>query len=104
MDPTTTLGDMLVRGAAAITRLAVGADGQVLAADHTQLNGIKWAAATGTGGVPTTRQIIAGPGLSGGGTLGGRTSPSRPTCSPVQGARATWFSLSSDISTAGEFV
>jgi hypothetical protein len=41
-DPTTTLGDLLVRGAAAVTRLGVGTNGQVLTADSTQALGVKW--------------------------------------------------------------
>ena len=45
-DPTTTLGDLIVRGASApATRLAVGTDGQVLTADSAQTLGVKWAAA-----------------------------------------------------------
>src|SRR5215471_11217501 len=44
-DPTTTKGDLIVRGAAAPpTRLGVGADGQLLTADSTQALGVKWAA------------------------------------------------------------
>ena len=67
-DPTTTLGDLIVRGSAAPpSRLAVGSNGQVLTADSTQTLGVKWAAAAG--GVPTTRQILAGTGLTGGGDL-----------------------------------
>jgi len=47
-DPTTTLGDLLVRGSAAVQRLGVGTNGQVLTADSTQTLGVKWAIA-GTG-------------------------------------------------------
>jgi hypothetical protein len=89
-DPTTTLGDLIVRGSAATTRLGVGTNGQVLTADSTQTNGIKWAAPGSapvssvfgrTGAVvaaaadysayyvPLTTQVIAGSGLSGGGAL-----------------------------------
>lgn len=42
-DPTTTKGDLLVRSAAAVTRLGVGADGSVLTTDATQALGVKWA-------------------------------------------------------------
>src|SRR5215831_7064745 len=42
-DPTTTKGDLLVRGASVVGRLGVGTDGQVLTADSTQASGIKWA-------------------------------------------------------------
>jgi hypothetical protein len=41
-DPTTTKGDLIARGAAALTRLAVGVNGQVLVADSTQPLGMKW--------------------------------------------------------------
>ena len=44
----TTKGDLLAAtGSAAITRLGVGTDGQVLTADSTQAPGMKWAAAAG---------------------------------------------------------
>lgn len=45
-DPTTTKGDLIVHGAST-TRLGVGTDGQVLTADSTQTNGIKWATPSG---------------------------------------------------------
>jgi hypothetical protein len=41
-DPTTTKGDLLVRDASAVNRLAVGSNGQVLTADSTQATGQKW--------------------------------------------------------------
>ncbi|HET8708977.1 MAG TPA: hypothetical protein VFL85_01715 [Candidatus Saccharimonadales bacterium] len=49
-DPTTTKGDLIVHGAST-TRLGVGSDGQVLTADSSVTNGVKWAtpAAGGTG-------------------------------------------------------
>jgi hypothetical protein len=67
IDPTTTLGDLIIRGSATTVRLGVGANGQVLTADSTAGVGVKWAAPVG--GVPVTRQVIAGTGLSGGGPL-----------------------------------
>ena len=42
VDPTTTLGDVIVRGSAATSRLAVGTNGQVLTADSTQPLGVRW--------------------------------------------------------------
>lgn len=42
-DPTTTKGDLIVRGAASPSRLGVGSDGQVLTADSAQALGAKWA-------------------------------------------------------------
>ena len=92
-DPTTTKGDLLVRGPAALNRIGVGTDGFVLTADSTQTLGVKWAANPGlvssvfgrtgavvasagdytvaqvTGAVPNTIQIVAGTGLGGGGPL-----------------------------------
>ena len=51
VDPTTTKGDVIVRGSSITSRLAVGADGQVLTADSTQSLGVKWGAASGGGAV-----------------------------------------------------
>lgn len=44
VDPTTTKGDLLVRGASAVSRHAIGADGAVFVADSTQTDGTKWQA------------------------------------------------------------
>jgi Chaperone of endosialidase len=58
VDPTTTKGDIIARGAAApATRVAVGANGQVLTADSTQPQGVKWAAGSQT---PWTSNIDGG--------------------------------------------
>jgi hypothetical protein len=65
----TSKGDLIIaQSASVITRLPVGTDGQVLTADSTQAAGVRWITAS-SGGAPTSRQIIAGFGLSGGGDL-----------------------------------
>lgn len=46
----TTKGDLLVHDGTALARLPVGTNGQVLTADSTQPDGVKWAAAAGGGG------------------------------------------------------
>lgn len=44
-DPTTTKGDLIVRGTAGpATRLGVGSNGQILIADSAQTLGVKWGA------------------------------------------------------------
>lgn len=52
--PTTTKGDLIVRGSSSDTRLEVGTDGQVLTADSTAATGVKWAAGSGGGGSELT--------------------------------------------------
>lgn len=41
-DPTTTKGDLIVRGGSALDRLPVGTSGQVLVADATAATGVRW--------------------------------------------------------------
>jgi hypothetical protein len=85
----TTKGDLYVATASAtVVRRAVGTDGQVLTADSAQADGVKWAlpasapvtsvnsqtgvvvlSASDVGAPPTSRQIIAGTALTGGGDL-----------------------------------
>jgi len=43
-DPTTTKGDILVRGSSSVGRHGVGADRTILVADSAQTDGVKWAA------------------------------------------------------------
>lgn len=50
---TYTKGDLLATpGGAVLSKLAVGTDGQVLTADSTSTNGVKWGAGGGGGGTP----------------------------------------------------
>jgi len=52
-DPTTTLGDLIVRGSANVTRLPAGNQGDVLTVDQSAWSGLAWrrppAAGTGDG-------------------------------------------------------
>lgn len=70
-NPLTAKGDILTRDASAPKPLPVGANGQILTADSAQATGIKWATVNtaSLGAVPTSRQIIAGAGMTGGGDL-----------------------------------
>lgn len=43
ISPMTTLGDIVIYGSSGDARLGIGTDGQVLMADSTDPNGIKWA-------------------------------------------------------------
>jgi len=62
----TTKGDTLVATAAStVARVPIGSDGQILVADSTQTNGLKWS--TPSAGNPgTLTSVTAGTGLSGG--------------------------------------
>ena len=59
VDPTTTVGDLIVHATAGTTRLAVGLTGQFLQSDSTQPAGVKWAAA-GAAQTPWTQNIDGG--------------------------------------------
>lgn len=52
--PTTTKGDLIVRNNTTDVRQPIGTDGQVLVADSTFANGLKWAAPSGGTTSPTT--------------------------------------------------
>jgi hypothetical protein len=56
-DPTTTLGDLIVRGATAAQRLAVGTNNFVLTADSTQTLGVAWKAVPATSQTPWISNI-----------------------------------------------
>ena len=56
--PTTTKGDLIVRGASADTRLPVGADTQILVADAAQPTGVKWATAPSSSPTTTKGDLI----------------------------------------------
>ena len=61
VDPTTTIGDLIVRGSAAPNRLPIGLDGQVLTADSTSTLHVKWAAASvGSSQTPWLSNIDGG--------------------------------------------
>ncbi len=58
----TTKGDLIARNTTAWQRRAVGTDGQVLTADSGEVDGIKWAAAAGSGETNTASNV----GVTGG--------------------------------------
>ncbi len=62
---TYTKGDLLATpGATTLNKLPVGSNGQVLVADSSSTNGIKWATVTGTGSV-TDVSVVTANGVSG---------------------------------------
>lgn len=61
-NPSTTKGDLPVYSTTAVTRLGVGSNGQVLTADSTVTEGIKWATPSGSS-VPVQSYGLANYGL-----------------------------------------
>ena len=61
VDPTTNLGDLIVRSAGAVARLGVGVNGQFLIADSTQPLGMNWAVAVNSV-FGRTGAVVAAPG------------------------------------------
>lgn len=59
-DPTTTKGDLIVRGASTTSNLPVGTNNQVLTADNTQTLGVKWATPVVASQSPWTMDIDGG--------------------------------------------
>jgi len=73
--PFSAKGDLLTYSGSAVAVLAVGTNGQVLTADSTQANGVKWATVTGTGTVTSVAMSVpaflsvSGSPITGAGTL-----------------------------------
>ncbi|HXA25613.1 MAG TPA: tail fiber domain-containing protein [Acetobacteraceae bacterium] len=63
-DPTTTKGDLIVRGSITTNRLGVGVDGQTLIADSTQPLGMRWGAGGGGGAQTPWTSNIDGAGFA----------------------------------------
>lgn len=57
----TTKGDIFVRTASGVARLAVGSNNQVLTADSSETSGVKWADAQGSGG--NARNLVVDGGM-----------------------------------------
>lgn len=57
----TTKGDILVRNATTVTRLAVGANSTVLTADSTTAEGVKWGSATSSSTIPPVTLVTTTP-------------------------------------------
>lgn len=57
----TTKGDILVRTAAGLVRLPVGADGEVLTADSGEVPGVAWAPPVSSDTMPTVRVVTVTP-------------------------------------------
>jgi hypothetical protein len=68
-DPTSAKGDLITRTASALVALGAGGAGTILRVNSATATGLEWASLATVGGVPATRQVIAGSGLGGGGAL-----------------------------------
>lgn len=99
--PLTTKGDVLVTTGSVMNRLPVGTDGTILTADAASTNGVKWAAALGTGTV--TSVATSGP-LSGGPitTTGTLSCPTCVTAASALTSGALVFGGGSQASTVGD--
>src|SRR4029077_12877124 len=64
VDPTTTLGDVMVRGAAAVQRLGVGTNGQVLTAGSASPLRVKWGTVAAGGSQTPWTSTIVGAGFA----------------------------------------
>lgn len=101
VNPTTTKGDLIVNDGSALARVPLGVDAQVLTADSTRPLGLKWATPTATGAyVPTSRQVLAGAGMTGGGALTADVTLNANVTS-VFGRTGAVVLTSADITAAG---
>jgi len=63
-------GDLLGFDGVSWARIPIGeTEGHVLQVSSASTYGVKWSSTTGQTGVPTTRSLVAGNGLTGGGDL-----------------------------------
>jgi hypothetical protein len=108
----TTKGDLIVgTGSGAVTRRGVGSNGQVLTADSTQTDGVKWAdvGAEPAGVVSDVPQstFIGDPiALFTGGTATVATAPGTLLLSPVAhswtGVARFWWDITATSATSGQ--
>lgn len=80
--PSTTKGDLIVRTASTNARQAIGTDGQVLVADSTQTNGLKWSQISGVKNYVTNGNAEST-------TTGWATYSDAAATSPVDGTGGT---------------